>query len=89
MIIQTPKFLNTSPKFLGLDLYDLLTLAILLILSLLLGLSYIEAIIFLTLIMLLQKLLKKKFTPFLLCPELIKQRRDTIDYVHFLQAIRR
>ena len=89
MIIQTQKFLNTSPKFLGLDLYDLLTLAILLILSLALGLSYIEAIIFLTVIMLLLKFLKKKFTPFLLCPELIKQRRDTIDYIHLFQAIRR
>jgi hypothetical protein len=89
MMIQTQKFLNTSPKFFGVDLYDLLALAILLILSLVLGLSYIEAIIFLTLIMLLLKFLKKKFTPFLLCPELIKQRRNTIDYVQFFQATQR
>ncbi len=89
MMIQTQKFLNTSPKFFGVDLYDLLALAILLILSLLFGLSYIEAIIFLTLIMLLLKFLKKKFTPFLLCPELIKQRRNTIDYVQFFQATQR
>lgn len=88
-MIQTQKFLNTSPKFFGVDLYDLLALAILLILSLVLGLSYIEAIIFLTLIMLLLKFLKKKFTPFLLCPELIKQRRNTIDYVQFFQATQR
>ena len=88
-MIQTQKFLNTSPKFFGVDHYDLLALAILLILSLVLGLSYIEAIIFLTLIMLLLKFLKKKFTPFLLCPELIKQRRNTIDYVQFFQATQR